>query len=103
MGDGSFMTGVTMVRTMMHQMEGNPYIGGGSLGKGHRGDMEGGGFEMVMIEGKDVIRIRGPGSQRLISRGSVEETHMSGWIKPNTTSMFMRCPGRRGLTWLVSF
>ena len=28
---------------------------------------------------------------------------MSSWIKPNTTSMFMRCPGRRGLMWLVSF
>ena len=102
MGDGSFMTGATMTRTVKPQMEDDPYTGGGHLVRGialgHRWSLDGVELEITMTEGMDIFRTRGSESRRLTFPALVVTTCMSGWTKPNITSMYTRCHERRRLT-----
>ena len=94
------MIGTPRKRIARLLMMGDQCIVGGLLvigiTMGHEGDMDSIRIEMDTIEGRGVTMIRNQENQRLIFLTFMVEILMSGWTKPNTIFMCMRCPEMRG-------
>ena len=89
------MIGTLRKRVARLLMMGGQCVGGGPLvmgiTMGHERDMDGMGIKMDTIKGRGVTMIKNQENQRLIFLVLMVEILMSGWTKPNTIFMCMRC------------